>query len=36
MLAKPFERPIRVWVGLDFRQLNTVAHAYQFAVEWRQ
>ena len=35
MLSKPFEKPIRVWVGLGFpRQLNTVADAYQFAVEW--
>ncbi|TIW01321.1 MAG: DUF982 domain-containing protein, partial [Mesorhizobium sp.] len=25
MLSKPFETPIRVWVGLGFpRQLNTV------------
>jgi hypothetical protein len=35
MLAKPFETPIRVWVGLGFpRQLNTVVDAYQFAVDW--
>jgi hypothetical protein len=35
MLSKPFEKPIRVWVGLGFpRQLNTVADAYQFAMEW--
>jgi hypothetical protein len=35
MLSKPFEKPVRVWVGLGFpRQLNTVADAYQFAVEW--
>lgn len=35
MLAKPFEKPIRVWVGLGFpRQLNTVVDAYQFAMEW--
>ncbi|AZO08723.1 MULTISPECIES: DUF982 domain-containing protein [unclassified Mesorhizobium] len=35
MLAKPFETPIRVWVGLGFpRQLNTVVDAYQFAIDW--
>ena len=35
MLSKSFEKPVRVWVGLGFpRQLNTVADAYQFAVEW--
>ncbi|RJG40909.1 MULTISPECIES: DUF982 domain-containing protein [unclassified Mesorhizobium] len=35
MLAKPFEQPIRVWVGLGFpRQLNTVIDAYQFALDW--
>lgn len=35
MLSKPFETPIRIWVGLGFpRQLNTVADAYQFAVDW--
>jgi hypothetical protein len=35
MFSKPFERPIRVWVGLGFpRQLNTVVDAYQFALEW--
>ncbi|TKT80001.1 DUF982 domain-containing protein [Aquamicrobium sp. LC103] len=35
MLAKPFEKPIRVWVGLGFpRQLNTVADAYQFMMNW--
>ncbi|RRH96000.1 DUF982 domain-containing protein [Mesorhizobium tamadayense] len=35
MLAEPFERPIRVWIGLEFpRQLNTVADAYQFVVDW--
>ena len=35
MLARPFEKPIRVWVGLGFpRQLNTVADAYQFVLEW--
>ena len=35
MFAKPFEKPIRVWVGLGFpRQLNTVVDAYQFAIDW--
>ncbi len=35
MLAQPFLKPIRVWVGLGFpRQLNTVVDAYQFASEW--
>ncbi|CAI2936051.1 DUF982 domain-containing protein [Aminobacter niigataensis] len=35
MFGQPFEKPIRVWVGLGFpRQLNTVADAYQFAMEW--
>ena len=35
MLSKPFEKPVRILVGLGFpRQLNTVADAYQFAVEW--
>ncbi|TIS30978.1 MAG: DUF982 domain-containing protein, partial [Mesorhizobium sp.] len=35
MLAKPFEKPIRVWVGLGFpRQLNTVVDAYQFVADW--
>ena len=35
MLARPFEKPIRVWVGLGFpRQLNTIADAYQFVLEW--
>ncbi|RVD55668.1 DUF982 domain-containing protein [Mesorhizobium sp. M2D.F.Ca.ET.185.01.1.1] len=35
MLSKPFENPIRVWVGMGFpRQLNTVADAYQFATDW--
>jgi hypothetical protein len=35
MLSKPFEKPIRVWVGLGFpRQLNTVVDAYQFAIDW--
>ena len=35
MLSSSFEKPVRVWVGLGFpRQLNTVADAYQFAVDW--
>lgn len=35
MLAKPFEKPVRVWVGLGFpRQLNTVADAYQMLLNW--
>lgn len=35
MLAKPFEKPIHVLVGLGFpRRLNTVVDAYQFAMEW--
>lgn len=35
MLAKPFEKPVRVWVGLGHpRQLNTVADAYQFLLNW--
>jgi len=35
MLAKPFEKPVRVWVGLGFpRQINTVADAYEFVMEW--
>ncbi|WP_024586039.1 DUF982 domain-containing protein [Aliihoeflea sp. 2WW] len=35
MLAKPFEKPIRVWVGLGFpRQLNNVADAYQMLMGW--
>ncbi|WFP74992.1 DUF982 domain-containing protein [Mesorhizobium sp. WSM4906] len=35
MLAEPFEKPIRIWVGLGFpRQLNTVADAYQFVIDW--
>lgn len=35
MLSKPFENPIRVWVGHGFpRQLNTVVDAYQFALDW--
>lgn len=35
MTAMFFEKPIRVLVGLGFpRQLNTVADAYQFAIDW--
>ena len=35
MLAKPFEKPVRVWVGLGFpRQLNNVADAYQMLMGW--
>lgn len=35
MLAQPFEKPVRVWVGLGFpRQLNTVADAYQMLLGW--
>ena len=35
MLSQPFERPIRVWVGLGFpRQLNSVVDAYQFVTDW--
>lgn len=35
MLAKPFEKPVRVWVGLGFpRQINTVVDAYQFLLDW--
>ena len=35
MLSKPFEKPIRVWVGMGFpRQINTVVDAYQFASDW--
>jgi hypothetical protein len=35
MLTRPFEKPVRVWVGLGFpRQLNTVTDAYQFVLEW--
>ncbi|MHB2265635.1 DUF982 domain-containing protein [Aliihoeflea sp. PC F10.4] len=35
MLAKPFEKPIRVLTGLGFpRQLNTVADAYQMLLNW--
>jgi hypothetical protein len=35
MLARHFERPVRVWVGLGFpRQINTVADAYQMLLSW--
>lgn len=35
MLAKHFNKPVRVWVGLGFpRQINTVVDAYQFLLEW--
>ena len=35
MLAKSFEKPVRVWVGLGFpRQINTVFDAYQFLLDW--
>jgi len=35
MLAQPFEKPVRVWVGLGFpRQLNTVVDAYQLLLDW--
>ena len=35
MLSQPFERPVRVWVGLGFpRQLNSVVDASQFALEY--
>ncbi|SDA92768.1 DUF982 domain-containing protein [Mesorhizobium qingshengii] len=35
MLSQPFDKPVRVWVGMGFpRELNTVADAYQFAVDW--
>ena len=35
MLAQPFEKPVRVWVGLGFpRQLNTVVDAYQMLLDW--
>jgi hypothetical protein len=35
MLAKHFDKPVRVWVGLGFpRQINTVVDAYQFLLEW--
>jgi len=35
MLAKRFEHPVRVLVGLGFpRQINTVVDAYQFLMDW--
>jgi hypothetical protein len=35
MLSQPFEKPVRVWVGLGFpRQLNTVVDADQFVMDW--
>jgi hypothetical protein len=35
MLAKHFDKSVRVWVGLGFpRQINTVVDAYQFLLEW--
>jgi hypothetical protein len=35
MLAKHFDKPVRVWVGLGCpRQINTVVDAYQFLLEW--
>jgi len=35
MLAKNFEKPVRVWVGLGFpRQINSVVDAYQFIMNW--
>lgn len=35
MLSQPFEKPVRVWVGLGFpRQLNSVVDAYQFLMDW--
>lgn len=35
MLSQPFEKPVRVLVGLGFpRQLNSVADAYQFVTDW--
>ncbi|RUW69974.1 MAG: DUF982 domain-containing protein [Mesorhizobium sp.] len=35
MLSQPFEKPVRVWVGLGFpRQLNSVVDAYQFVTDW--
>ncbi len=34
MLALPFEKPVRVWVGLGFpRQINSVADALQFVLD---
>lgn len=35
MLAKPFEKPVRILVGLGFpHQVNTVADAYQVLLDW--
>lgn len=35
MLAQPFEKPVRVLVGLGFpKQINTVVDAYQTFLEW--
>lgn len=35
MLSQPFEKPVRVLVGLGVpRQLNSVVDAYQFVVDW--
>nr|WP_210320168.1 DUF982 domain-containing protein [Pseudaminobacter soli] len=35
VLAKHFEKPVCVWVGLGFpRQINTVVDAYQFLLDW--
>lgn len=35
MFSQPFEKPVRVWVGLGFpRQLNSVVDAYQFVTDW--
>jgi hypothetical protein len=35
MLSQPFEKPVRVLVGLGFpRQLNSVVDAYQFVTDW--
>lgn len=35
MVSQPFEKPVRVWVGLGFpRQLNSVVDAYQFVTDW--
>ena len=35
MLSQPFEKPVRVLVGLGVpRQLNSVVDAYQFVADW--
>jgi len=35
MFSEPFEKPLRVWVGLRFpRQLDTVFDSYQFAADY--